>query len=136
MSHIVAYLSFPGNCREAMNFYKESLGGELTMMAIADSPMGSQMPPEMGQQIMHSSLTSESITLMAADMNNNFSSGSAIHLCLVCDSNQQLNTYFEKLSVGGTVNHPVSTFFAGTIGDFQDKFGINWMLYYGEGMQQ
>ena len=136
MSHIVSYLSFSGNCREAMSFYKECLGGELTLQTVAESPMAGQMPAEMGQHIMHSSLTSGGITVMAADMNNNFTTGNAIHLCIVCDNEEQLNTYFNKLSEGGKVNHPVEKFFAGTIGDFTDKFGINWMLYYGDNTQQ
>ena len=136
MAHIVAYLSFPGNCREAMTFYKECLGGELYLQTVAESPMAGQMPAEMGQHIMHSSLTSGEITLMAADMNNNFAPGTAMHLCIVCDSEEQLNTYFNKLAEGGKVNHPVEKFFAGTIGDLSDKFGINWMFYYGGDMQQ
>jgi len=135
MPQIVAYLSFPGNCREAMSFYKECLGGELSLLTVAESPMGAQMPAEMGQHIMHSSLTSGGITVMAADMNSDFKPGNAVHLCIVCDSEEELNTLFNKLSEGGTVNHPVEKFFAGTIGDFVDKFGINWMLYYGD-MQQ
>ena len=136
MSNIVSYLSFSGNCREAMSFYKECLGGELTLQTVAESPMAGQMPAEMGQHIMHSSLTSGGITLMAADMNSNFTTGNAIHLCIVCDNEEQLNTYFNKLSEGGKVNHSVEKFFAGTIGDFTDKFGINWMLYYGDNTQQ
>jgi len=136
MSNIVSYLSFPGNCREAMSFYKECLGGELTMQTVAESPMAGQMPAEMGQHIMHSSLRSGGLTVMASDMNNNFIPGNAVNLCIVCDSEEELNTYFNKLSEGGTVNHPVSKFFAGTMGDLTDRFGINWMFYYGENAQQ
>ena len=72
---------------------------------------------------------------MASDMNSNFTLGNAVHLCIVCDSEEELNTYFNKLSEGGKVNHPVSKFFAGTMGDLTDKYGINWMFYYGD-MQQ
>jgi PhnB protein len=34
MTEINPYLNFNGSCREAMNFYKECLGGELTLMAV------------------------------------------------------------------------------------------------------
>jgi len=70
MSHIVAYLNFNGNCRKAMNFYKERLGGELTMQTVGESPMAGQMPPEMGPLILHSSLTSGALNLMASDMSD------------------------------------------------------------------
>jgi PhnB protein len=39
MTQINAYLTLNGNCREAMTFYKECLGGELTMQAVEDSPI-------------------------------------------------------------------------------------------------
>jgi len=136
MSHIVSYLSFSGNCREAMSFYKECLGGELNMQTVSETPMAAQMPAEMGQNIMHSSLTSGGITVMASDMNNNFTPGNAVNLCIVCDSEDELNTLFNKLSEGGTPAHPVTKFYAGTMGDLTDKFGIKWMLYYGENAQQ
>ena len=136
MTTINVYLNFNGNCREAMTFYKECLGGELRMMTIAESPMAGQMPAEMGQQIMHSSLTNGGLSIMGSDMNSNFTLGNAVHLCIVCDSEEELNTYFNKLSEGGTVGHPVSKFFAGTMGDLTDKYGINWMLYYSENVQQ
>jgi len=61
--------------------------------------------------------------------------GNAVNLCIVCSNEEELNTIFNKLSEGGTIGHPVSKFFAGTMGDFVDKFGIQWMLYYGAEMQ-
>jgi PhnB protein len=37
MTQINAYLTFNGNCREAMVFYKEYLAGEMTMQAVNQS---------------------------------------------------------------------------------------------------
>lgn len=39
MTQINAHLIFSGNYREAMNFYKSCLGGELTLQTIGESPL-------------------------------------------------------------------------------------------------
>jgi PhnB protein len=68
MTQINAYLGFNGNCREAMTFYKECLGGELTLQTVAGTPMAEHMPAEAGQTILHSCLTRGGLVLMATDM--------------------------------------------------------------------
>src|SRR5438552_1882646 len=70
LKNINSYLVFDGNCREVMTFYKECLGGELTMQTAAETPMADQMPPEFRNSIMHARITNgkgEPI-LMASDM--------------------------------------------------------------------
>jgi len=50
------YLSFDGNCEEAMNFYKETFGGEFTvMMRYSEGPPQYQTE-ENKNKIMHSTL--------------------------------------------------------------------------------
>jgi PhnB protein len=44
MTTINAYLTFNGNCRQAMTFYRECLGGELTLQAVKGSPMEGHWP--------------------------------------------------------------------------------------------
>lgn len=53
MTQINSYLTFNGNCREAMTFYQECLGGELFMQTIGESPMAEQMPLPMKESILH-----------------------------------------------------------------------------------
>ena len=44
----IPYLSFGGNCEEAMRFYEAALGGHITvMMRGKDTPFADQMPPVM-----------------------------------------------------------------------------------------
>jgi Bacteriocin-protection, YdeI or OmpD-Associated len=54
MSQINAYLTFNGNCREAMIFYKECLGEELVFQTVGESPLSDKMPPQMKDCILHS----------------------------------------------------------------------------------
>ncbi|MEJ0101299.1 MAG: hypothetical protein WDO19_01540 [Bacteroidota bacterium] len=46
MPTIISYLTFNGNCREAMIFYKECLGGELSLTVAGESPVANQVPPK------------------------------------------------------------------------------------------
>lgn len=132
MAQINPYLRFDGNCREAMTFYKECFGGELTMMPVEGSPMADQMPPEERKGILHADLTSGSLTLLGSDLGGpeGLIRGNAITLTLICSSAEEQNTLFTKLSSGGQITHPLEDFFAGKMGDCTDKFGINWALYY------
>jgi PhnB protein len=39
MTQINSYLTFNGNCQEAMIFYQKCLGGELTFQTVGESPL-------------------------------------------------------------------------------------------------
>ncbi|RZK63637.1 MAG: VOC family protein, partial [Pedobacter sp.] len=68
MAHINSYLTFNGNCREAMRFYHDCLGGELTLQSIGESPMAGNMPQIMADKILHAVLTSDEIVIMGTDL--------------------------------------------------------------------
>src|SRR5678816_2408860 len=104
MTYINAYLNFNGQCREAMTFYQQCLGGELVMQKISESPMAARLPSEMSAKILHSSLTKENLVLMASDMmGNNIVKGNSINLCINCSSTEEINSFFNNLSSGGKV---------------------------------
>ena len=128
------YLSFAGNCREALTFYQSCLGGELNLQAFADSPMGEQLPEEARQGIMHGCLSTGALTLMASDagcMQEKLSPGNAVSLCLNCGSDEEIRAVFHKLSEGGTVVDPLADMFWGaTFGTLTDKYGMSWLLNY------
>jgi PhnB protein len=130
MIRLNAYLHFNGNCREAMEFYRNCLGGELTLMTIGESPMAAQMPPEMKDKIMHSALGSGGMVVMASDTMSpkGVARGNTISLSINGTSKQEIETYFSRLSEGGNVTHALEQMFFGTYGDFTDKFGIDWIF--------
>ncbi len=132
MTQISPYLHFDGNCREAMTFYKECLGGELTLQTVGESPMASQMPADAQEKILHASLKNGGIALMASDMvgPEGVKKGNAVSLTLLCSSKAEIETFFSKLSAEGKVAHPLKEEFFGTYGDLTDKYGINWMFNY------
>lgn len=92
MANINSYLTFNGNCREAMNFYKECLGGELTLQTVGETSLSNPMPEQMKDFILHSTLKSDDIILMASDMagEKGVQKGNNISLMLTCNSEEHI----------------------------------------------
>jgi PhnB protein len=133
MTQINAYLTFNGNCREAMTFYQECLGGELFLQTIGESPMAAQMPSQMKDCILHSTLTKGALIIMASDMisEEGLTKGNNVSLMLNCSSEDEIRTTYQKLSEGGDALHPLeNTFWGALFGGFTDKFGILWLLNF------
>ena len=136
MAHLNPYLNFDNNCREAMNFYKDCLGGELQFQTVGESPaMAAQMPPQMKDCILHSSLRSGDLMFMASDLNRNERlEGNTVQLCINCDSEDQLNSFFSKLAEGGSVTDPVADMpWGATFGSLTDKYGKHWIFNFQKG---
>lgn len=133
MAQLNPYLNFNNNCREAMTFYKDCLGGELTLQTVEELPeMAAQMPPEMKKSIMHSVLTSGDIVIMASDLNREKPvDGNTVHLCIQCKTENELNTFFSKLSRGGKITEPISDMpWGAKYGSLIDKFGKYWLFNF------
>jgi PhnB protein len=133
MARINSYLTFKGNCREAMTFYQNCLGGDLHFQTIGESPVAQKMPPAMRDSILHATLTREGLILLASDMvaEEGLKVGNAVSLMLDCDSEEEINDCYERLSSGGQKTHPLEfSFWGAFFGDLTDKYGNHWLLHY------
>ncbi|MER5252634.1 VOC family protein [Streptomyces sp. NPDC002855] len=133
VSRLNPYLSFGGDARPAMEFYKEVFGGELALNTFGEA--GQQGTPD-ADKIMHAMLEAPNgFTLMGADTppgmqhtpGNNFS------VSLSGDDASELRGYWEKLSAGGSVSVPLEKQMWGDVfGMCTDRFGIPWMVNISE----
>lgn len=133
MSVINSYLTFNGNCSEAMKFYQSCLGGELSIQKVGDSPLGEKMPKRMKEYILHSTLTKGDLVLMGSDMvaEAGLMKGNAVSLSLNCSSEEEIKSTYAKLAAGGRATHPPEdTFWGALFGDLTDKYGNHWLLNY------
>jgi len=130
MAQVNAYLYFDGTCRHAMTFYKECLGGELTLMTVGESPAAAQMPHQAKDSIMHSVLKNGTNVIMASDNlgTGSITKGNQFSMTIECGSNKEADTFYSKLSAGGKATHPMKDEFFGYYGDLTDRFGIRWMI--------
>ena len=133
MTKMNSYLTFNGNCREAMTFYAACLGGELTFQTIGESPLSNKMSQKMKNGILHATISKDGFLLMGSDMvhENGLMKGNNVSLSLSCTSEEEINKYYAKLSEGCSAKHSLETSFWGALfGDLTDKFGTHWILNY------
>lgn len=133
MTHIIPYLTFNGTCREAMHFYRDCLGGELSVQTIGDSPLAHKMPAGMKEAILHASLTRGGLVIMGSDMvsEQGLSRGNGVSLMLHCSSEGEILDCYEKLAQDGQKTHPLEiTFWGALFGNLTDKYGNHWLLHY------
>jgi PhnB protein len=128
-AYLSPYLNFDGNCREAMEFYRSALGGNLEV-----STFGENFPDEPADRkdkIMHAMLQNDVLILMASDSppGMEYNIGNHISLSLAGTDAEQLKRYWDGLSQGGNVIMPLEKQVWGDeFGMFADKFGMTWMV--------
>lgn len=121
------YIFFAGNCREAMEFYKNIFGGELSVQTYDNVPGETQ--PGMDGKLMHAALTGGEAELMGSDTEEASAKAAKISLSLMGEDEATLTRIFDGLSQGVEVNHPLKKEFWGdTFGQLTDKYGVEWMV--------
>src|SRR5205823_14409096 len=104
MLHCTPFLLFDGNCAEAMTFYQQCLGGELTLTKLGDTPMKDQFPPEKHNRMINAYLKSGAIEFSATDWMASPAyepkQGDTFAIFALGGSYDELKVVFDKLSVG------------------------------------
>jgi PhnB protein len=131
---IMPYLFFDGRCEEALNFYRDALGAEVTMlMRYKDSP--EPPPPECmpanDNMVMHSEFRIGDSKVMASD---GLGAGKPVFqgfsLSISVPDEATADRLFNALANGGQVQMPLGkTFFSPRFGMVADRFGVAWMIY-------
>ena len=126
------YIFFYGRCAEALEFYKNAIGGTYEMQKNSESPMADQTPPEFRDKIMHATFTGPGISFMASDgagpRTIDPEEGN-ISLALAFTDVKQADKVFKALADGGTVKMPLeSAVWGGRFGMLVDRFGNEWMI--------
>lgn len=126
--NLEAYLFFPGNTEEAMNFYQSVLGGELTITHRGD--VDPTTPPDQAHLVINAALDTGSFTMRAADRSDATDEvQTRIELTVNGTDDSDLRRIFDGLGIGGTVKAPMEKMFWGdTFGALIDKFGIGWQV--------
>lgn len=125
------YIHFNGNAEEALNHYRDALGGELQIMRFAGSPAESCAPEGWGQKVLHGALQTNVGLLLASDASKDQvrNPGDNIEVAVQVDSEADAERIFSKLGQGGNVTMPLSeTFFSPKFGMLIDRFGIKWII--------
>lgn len=130
---ISPYLNFAGETREAMTFYHDVFGGELTLSTFGEFGMADD--PALRDQIMHAQLVLDSgFAVMASDTppGMTLETGGQISVAVHADAAdaQVLSHAFDRIAgEGGQVTVPYEQAPWGDMfGMCVDRFGIAWMF--------
>lgn len=129
MLSVSPYITFKGNCRQAIGFYQTALGAEvLFTQTVGESPMKDLGP---APNIMHCSMKVGDSTIMMCDDAGPAAAtrGGIISLAIGLNDPARAAQLFGKLADGGSVVMPLEkTYWAEAFGVVTDKFGITWMI--------
>ena len=139
MENLNPYLTFPGNCEEAFNFYRSVFGGEfLSIGRFSDLPYddGVIIPEYKMNKIMHIALPIGDQTVLLGsdsddDGNPTVVAGNNVTLSITARTKEDADRFFENLSDEGKIILQIGDVFWGSYyGMCTDKFGINWAVSY------
>ena len=129
---VQAYITFGGRCEEALEFYKKSIGAEITsLMRWKESPDNDMKgPPGYKEKIMNASFRIGETELMADDgMGEAPAQFRGVTLAIEVADDAEAKRVFTALGEGGNVMMPLAkTFWTSSFGMLTDKFGVPWMV--------
>lgn len=132
---ITTFLMFEGQAEDAITFYT-SLFDDSEVLRInkysASDAQGIGYPEAEGT-VQNGLFTLNGRQYMAFDSyGHNFTFTPAISLFVQCDSEEELETLYDKLMEGGTAAMPLGDYgFSTKFGWVQDRYGVSWQLNYG-----
>ena len=128
----LATIHFPGNCNQAISFYKEVLGAQVKDIAYGkDAPQTPEtaamaMPPDF---VMHSFILIDNTLVAMTDGCENKPSSPNYSFMLMKDTVAEVEALFTKLGEGGKVVAPLGpVFWADMYGMVEDQFGVTWQI--------
>ena len=129
---VQAYLTFGGRCEEALEFYKKSIGAEVTsLLRWKDSPDAAMKPPPgYEEKVMNAAFRIGETQLMADDgMSPTQAEFKGMSLVIEVADDAEAKRVFMALGEGGSVQMPLAkTFWTSSFGVLTDKFGVSWMV--------
>ncbi|WP_114853245.1 VOC family protein [Brachybacterium sp. YJGR34] len=129
MTGSTPYISFPGNAKEALEYYRDVFGGTLDLMTYGDNPMEGMPftpPPE---AVAHAQLDGGLLTLAGGDdigESPQSLDGTAYSLLVMPGTVEEAKALIEKITAsGGSVEMPFEPSPWGShYGQVKDRFGV------------
>ena len=129
---VQAYISYRGRCEEALDFYKKSIGAEVTgLMRWKESPDATmKAPPGFDEKVMNASLRIGDTLLMADDSpGESPAEFKGMTLAIEVAGDAEAQRVFIALGEGGKITMPLmKTFWTSSFGMLNAKFGVPWMV--------
>ena len=129
---ITPYLTFNGNCKEALAFYRSVFpcGGPSILPYGDYMPEGSPTPPELLRGwVMHAEMTVCGTNVWFADSAQSPGNSGLITLSAIVPTGREALAIYDALCAGGTVTLPPTvTFYSVFHAVVRDRFGVPWQI--------
>ncbi len=128
---IVTYLTFPGTCKEALEFYAKALGGTIiAILTYGETPAADYAGPDGKNTIIHGRMVAGAAVLMASDAGpGRYEKPTGISASLHFDTIEEAESVYFILSEGADISMPMEeTFWALRFAALTDKYGTPWLL--------
>ena len=128
---LITAIAFPGNCDEAIAFYKKAVGAVVKDVAyFRDAPpnsgMDESLPPDF---VMHSEVSIFGTVITMTDGAEKRVTGDNYGLMVMLNTAEEVTNVFNKLAVGGKVIEALAPqFWSSLYGAVEDRFGVNWSV--------
>lgn len=124
------YLNLRGTARDALAFYQEALGGEVTIMTFAEGGMPHE--PVDAQNVMHGSLVTDGgLAIFVSDVPSTMEPptvGTSVNVSLSSDDTD-LRPAWDVLSRDADILAPFELApWGDRFGMLNDRFGVAWLV--------
>jgi PhnB protein len=124
------YLHFNGDCKEAFEFYANTLNGKVVFaMTKGQSPEAVRFPVERHDDVMHARVEIAGQSLIGMDADTRYKAPQGFGVLLTLETPSEAERVFRVLADEGKVTMALGeTFWALRFGMLTDKFGVPWMI--------
>jgi predicted 3-demethylubiquinone-9 3-methyltransferase (glyoxalase superfamily) len=113
---ITPFLWFDNNAEEAVNFYLSIFKNSRRLDTLENIPGGAPKPPA---KVLTVAFELDGLKFTALNGGPLFKFTEAISFTVRCDTQQEVDDYWEKLAAGGSESQ---------CGWLKDKFGLSWQI--------
>lgn len=128
---VIPYLSFMGNCEEALNTYIEAFGGEIFYLSRWSEETFDITPEQIGK-VMHAEFVLGNTRMAAGDSYKDSDVNATIKLMIHMDSKEDALHTISVLAKGGAIVSPLQPHpepdDAGCGSITKDRFGYTWII--------
>lgn len=127
---IQSYLSFNGNCQQALNFYQDIFGGEIKNVQTYEH-QEIDIPENFRNKWQHAEFKGKGFEFMAYDAapDTPLNEGNKVCMSIDCSNEDEGRQVFDKLAEKGKVHTNWQKMSWGeNYGRCSDQYGIQWMV--------
>jgi PhnB protein len=127
---VIPTIYFPGQCAEAISFYRSVLGAEVLSQLTATEAQPAYLPPGSPGKIIRAALRiGDSVVYLSEGHHGGEIAFQGVSLALHADTQHEAERILQALADGGTVRIPLrQTAWADCFGAVTDRYGMYWTV--------